>query len=417
MSSANLGDAAWLRAGATARVLDLLNRNGDEGRVVGGAVRNALMGLPIGDIDIATTMAPADVVRRARGAGIKCVPTGIEHGTVTLVIDGLPFEVTTLRQDVETFGRKAKVEFGADWAIDAQRRDFTVNALSVSADGVVHDYVDGLPDIAARRIRFIGDPDERIAEDYLRVLRFFRIHAGYGAGELDREGLRACIRGRGGIAGLSAERIRAEMLKLVVADGALPVVTTMAEIGLLQQIFGGMAYPNIFAGLIRAERAMALEPVAIRRLAALAVGVTEDAKRLGARLRLTNAETKALDSMGHRWWRAAGASEALAKRRLYRIGVERFRERTLLAWARAGRNADPEWWTQLAMLPERWTAPTFPIKAADFIARGVAAGPALGHAITLAEDAWLGLDFPDDPAVLSDIVDQAIARISRDTPR
>ena len=188
--------------------------------MVGGAVRNALLGIPIGDIDIATTALPDEVIRRARAAGIKSVPTGIDHGTVTLVVEGQPFEVTTLREDIETFGRKAKVAFGRDWVRDAERRDFTINGLSVDADGVVHDHVGGLADIAARRVRFIGDPDQRIAEDYLRILRFFRIHAAYGAGEPDRAGYLACIRGRAGLAGLSAERVRMEMLKLVVANGA-----------------------------------------------------------------------------------------------------------------------------------------------------------------------------------------------------
>ena len=176
--------------------------------------------IPVGDIDIATTALPDEVIRRAQAARIKSVPTGIEHGTVTLVVDKQPFEVTTLREDTETFGRKAKVAFGRDWVRDAERRDFTINGLSVDADGVVHDHVGGLADIAARRVRFIGEAGERIAEDYLRILRFFRIHAAYGTGEPDRAGYLACIGGRAGLAALSAERVRMEMLKLVVADGA-----------------------------------------------------------------------------------------------------------------------------------------------------------------------------------------------------
>ena len=177
-----LDDAPWLKSGPTARVLKLLNGNGEEARVVGGAVRNALLKIPMGDVDIATTALPDEVIRRAKAAGIKSVPTGIEHGTVTLVIDAHPFEVTTLREDTETFGRKAKVAFGRDWVRDAERRDFTINGLSVDAEGRVHDHVGGLDDIAAKRVRFIGDPNQRIAEDYLRILRFFRIHAAYGAG-------------------------------------------------------------------------------------------------------------------------------------------------------------------------------------------------------------------------------------------
>src|SRR5215472_11608981 len=171
-----LANAPWLTSGPTARVLKLLDGHGEEARVVGGTVRNALLDVPLGDIDIATTAVPTEVVRRARAAGIKSVPTGIEHGTLTLVVDGQPIEVTTLREDTETFGRKAKVAFGRDWVGDAHRRDFTINALSVGADGLVHDYTAGLEDIVARRVRFIGDARARIEEDYLRILRFFRIH-------------------------------------------------------------------------------------------------------------------------------------------------------------------------------------------------------------------------------------------------
>src|SRR5579864_6278061 len=188
MSGTRVLDAPWLKSGPAARVLELLNGDGEEARVVGGAVRNALLDLPTGDVDIATTALPEEVIRRARAAGIKSVPTGIEHGTVTLVVDAKPFEVTTLREDTETFGRKAKVAFGRDWVKDAERRDFTMNGLSVDANGVVYDYVGGIADARARRVRFIGEPDQRIAEDYLRILRFFRIHAAFGIGEPDRDG-------------------------------------------------------------------------------------------------------------------------------------------------------------------------------------------------------------------------------------
>src|SRR6202795_127038 len=245
-----LDDAPWLRSGPAARVLTLLNGHGEEARVIGGAVRNALLRVPIVDIDIATTALPDEVVRRAKAAGIKSVPTGIDHGTVTLVVDSHPFEVTTLREDTETFGRKAKVAFGRDWIVDAQRRDFTINGLSVDAAGLVHDHVGGLADIAAKRVRFIGDPDQRISEDYLRILRFFRIHAAFGAGEPDRAGYLACIRARAGLATLSAERVRMEMLKLMVAEGAAVAVTAMADGGLLLPIFGGVAYTGPLRAMV-----------------------------------------------------------------------------------------------------------------------------------------------------------------------
>ena len=275
MSQMEPDDAPWLTAGATARVLALLNDGGEEARVVGGAVRNALLKIPIGDIDVATTAVPDEVIRRAKTAGIKSVPTGIDHGTVTLVIDGQPVEVTTLREDTETFGRKAKVAFGRDWVGDARRRDFTINALSIGTDGVVHDYVGGLADIAARRVRFIGNPAERIAEDYLRILRFFRFHAAFSAGDVDRAGLLACIAAREGLATLSAERLRVEMLKLLVADGAVAAIAAMADGGLLLPVLGGVAYLGPFAAMIAAERRLALQPDPVRRLAALAVAVTE----------------------------------------------------------------------------------------------------------------------------------------------
>jgi poly(A) polymerase len=412
-----LADAPWLRSGPAARVLALLNGDGAEARVVGGAVRNALLGIPVSDIDIATTALPAEVIRRAKTAGVKSVPTGIEHGTVTLVVDAQPFEVTTLRQDIETFGRKAKVAFGTDWGRDAERRDFTINGLSVDADGAVHDYVGGLSDIAAKRVRFIGDPDLRIVEDYLRILRFFRIHAAYGVGEPDRAGYLACIRGCAGLANLSAERVRMEVRKLMIAQGAAVAVAAMADGGLLLPIFGGVAYTGPFAAMISAERALRLEPSAIRRLGALAVAVTEDARRLATRLRLTNNETKVLDSMGHRWWRMAGMDEARARRRLYRLGAERYRDRLMLAWSREGqegREASSAAWRELATLPERWSAPKFPLKAADFVARGIDAGPALGHVLGLAEDAWLAADFPVDEPALKAIADETVTRFKRD---
>jgi len=409
-----LADAPWLTAGGTARVLQLLNADGEEARVVGGTVRNALLGLPPGDMDIATTALPEEVVRRAKSAGIKSVPTGIEHGTITLVIDGKPYEVTTLREDTETFGRKAKVAFGRDWVKDAERRDFTMNGLSVDPAGVVYDYVGGIADAKARRVRFIGAPDQRIAEDYLRILRFFRIHAAFGVGEPDRDGTLACIRGRAGLAHISAERVRMEMLKLLVASGASAVVLAMADAGLLQAMIGGVAYTGPLTAMIAIERTLDLPASSTRRLAALTVAVTEDAKRVASRLRLSNAEAKALDSMGHRWWRLAARDEAHARRLLYRLGLERFHDRVLLAWSRSSADVNSSRWRELAELPQRWTAPKFPLRAADFIARGLAEGPALGHVLTLAEDAWLAADFPLDEAALASIADQAAARVSRE---
>ena len=414
IAARSLRDASWLTSGPSARVLALLNADGEEARIVGGAVRNALMDLPVGEIDIATTALPDEVVRRAKLNHIKSVPTGIEHGTVTLVIEGKPFEVTTLRQDVETYGRKAKVAFGRDWTRDAMRRDFTINGLSLSIDGKVHDEVGGLADIEARRVRFIGEASQRIAEDYLRILRFFRIHAAYGEGKPDAAGYAACIAGRDGLAELSAERIRAEMLKLVVARNAQAALVAMDDAGLLLRLTGGVTYRGAFARMIAMEGKLGGEADAIRRLGALTVAVTEDAKRISQRLRLSNAEAKRLDSMGHRWWRLAGMDNDVARRRLYRLGEARYRDRIMLAWARSPRSADQPLWTDHATLPDRWTAPAFPLKAADFVSRGIAEGPALGHVLALAEDGWLAANFPLDAASLTSLADETVARFKRD---
>lgn len=401
-------DAPWLSKGATAQILGLLNAGGEEARIVGGAVRNALLGLPQGDIDIATTAPPDEVLRRAAAAGIKSVPTGIEHGTVMLVREGRSFEVTTLREDIETFGRRAKVAFGRDWRRDAERRDFTMNALSVDASGTVHDYVGGLDDLKARRVRFIGEAERRIAEDYLRILRFFRIHAEYGEGGADAEGLSACIRGRAGLAMLSAERVRAELLKLLVARGTRASVTLMSDTGILVSLLGGVPYVAAFDSMVAAEAALGAGPDPIRRLCALGASVIEDAERLAARLRLANAESAQMISMLDRW-RVSPADDNAARALLYRLGADRYRNRILFGWARAGAGSDVSRWRQLASLPERWMPPAFPLKSADFIARGVKRGPALGAAMRAAEEAWIARGFPLMPEALSAIVDATLA--------
>ena len=403
-----LAGADWLREGALARLLGVLNRDGEEARVVGGAVRNALLGEPIGDIDLATTATPDQVMRLAAKAGFKPVPTGIEHGTVTVVIDSRPFEVTTLREDVETFGRHASVRFGRDWRADAGRRDFTMNALSATADGVVHDYVGGLADLAARRVRFIGDPDKRIAEDYLRILRFFRFHAAYGQGLPDVAGLAACVSARAGLQQLSRERVRMEMLKLVVAPYATASLAAMTECGLLVSVLGGVPYLASFENMTKVEAAIGASRDAMQRLGALAARTPEDADRLWQRLRLSNAEHARLQSIADGWWRIAPADDQAARALLYRLGPERFVDRVLLAWARAWpQGAADAAWRACARLPQRWTAPVFPLKAADFIKRGVPQGPRLGAALREAEMAWIAADFPSDAAALERIAEGA----------
>jgi poly(A) polymerase len=401
-------DAPWLKEKLLAQLLAVLDRDGEEARVVGGAVRNALLGLPHGDIDIATTALPAEVTRRTEAAGFKAVPTGFDHGTVTVVVGGRPFEVTTLREDVETFGRHATVKFGRDWKRDAARRDFTMNGLSLSADGQVHDYVGGVADLNARRVRFIGDAATRIAEDYLRILRFFRFHAYYGEGHLDAQGLHAAIVARAGLEHLSRERVRMELMKLLLAPHVVPVLAVMAEAGLLGPLLGGVPYLASFSNMAKVEMAIGVAPDATRRLGALGVWIPENAERLAQRLRLSNAEHERLAALDG-WWRVSPAmSEAAARELIYSVGAEHFTERVLLAWARSEASADDAAWRALATLPQRWTAPVFPLRAADFIARGVEKGPSLGAALARAEEAWIKSGFPLERKALDQITNEAL---------
>jgi len=406
--TANLADAAWLKDGPLARLLAVLDRDGEEARAIGGAVRDSLLGMTPHEIDVATTAEPPEVIRRAEAAGFKAVPTGIDHGTVTVVIGGHPIEVTTLRQDVETFGRKANVRFGRDWKTDAERRDFTINALSASADGTVHDYVGGLADLAARRVRFIGEPGKRIEEDFLRILRFFRFHARYGEGLPDADGLHAAIVARDGLELLSRERIRMELMKLLTARHAVPTLVIMAETGILVKVLGGVPLLASMSNMAKLETALGLEPDPVRRLGALGVFVVEDAERLWGRLRLTNAEHERLAAMADAWWRIDPATVAQGGRALlYRLGPDHFVNRVLLAWSRTPSGVADAAWREFATLPQRWTAPKFPLKAADLIKHGVTRGPQLGAALRAAEDAWIAHGFPLDADTLREIAEQA----------
>jgi poly(A) polymerase len=406
--STRIVDAGWLARGALGKLMAVLDGDGEQARVVGGAVRNVLIGQARGDVDVATTALPPEVSRRAEAAGFKAVPTGIEHGTVTVVVDHHPFEVTTLREDVETFGRHAVVRFGRDWRADAARRDFTINALSLSRDGTVHDYVGGLADLAVRRVRFIGQASARIAEDYLRILRFFRFHAAYGAGPPDPEGLHACVSARERLDKLSRERVRMELLKLLVAPHAVPTLAVMAESGLLEPVLGGVPFLAAIGNMMKVEAACGLAPDPVRRLGALGVTVAEDAERLWQRLRLSNAEHDRLASMADAWWRVTPAGgEAAARVLLYRLGPELFADRVLLAWARSDAGAADADWRALATLGARWAAPAFPIKAANLMALGVPKGPRLGAALAAAEEAWIAQGFPSDKDALAAIAEAA----------
>ena len=401
---------AWFADPALVRVLALLNGEGGEARVAGGAVRNSLMGLPVADIDIATTLRPDEVVARAKAAGIKAVPTGIEHGTVTLVLDGKPFEVTTLRRDVATDGRHAEVAFGTDWRMDAERRDLTINALYATADGTVVDLVNGLPDIESRTVRFIGDAATRIAEDHLRILRFFRFFALYGSGRPDAEGLKACARAKDTLANLSAERVWSETKKLLAAPDPGRALLWMRQAGVLTKILPETEKWGIDAipGLVDAERAFDWTPDALLRLAAMVPPDRARLKALAERLRLSKAEAAVLDHWAAAPEIAPRLAETAFDRLLYRNGPQglAIRLKLALAAARARGLGDPDALAfaglcqRLLARAGKWKKPTFPLNGADVLAAGVPAGPKVGAVLGTIEEEWVAGNFRSDRAKL-----------------
>jgi poly(A) polymerase len=413
LANGKLKDLKPLSQGPLARALEALNGGGEETRLVGGAVRDLALGEPAVDFDLTTTATADEVIRRAEQAGFDVALTGIAHGTVTLVVDGRPIETTTLREDVETDGRWAKVAFGRDFAADARRRDFPINALSLSADGTVHDYVGGLDDLAAARVRFIGDAEARIREDYLRILRFFRFSARFAANGLDREGLSAAIRARDGLARLSRERVRAELMKLLVAPRAGEVVQAMGETGFLEPILRGVGYVRRLSRLIAIEAERRQEPDALLRLAALGIAIPEDAERLRDRLRLANAESDRLRSaamslIGLHGTQAPPSFHGL-KTLLFSAGREAARDALMLA--EAGSEALPS--DKAFAAADRFLTdapePKLPISGTDLIARGVAAGRPVGGALRAFQALWVRASFPKEPETLARLLEEAVA--------
>ena len=404
-----LADAEWLVRGETRAVFAALAAAGFATKVVGGAVRNALLGRPVVDVDMATTARPEAIIAAAKAAGLTAVPSGIDHGTVTLLVNRLAYEVTTLREDVETHGRRARVAFTDDWAADARRRDFTINALYCGADGEVLDPLGGYADLAARRVRFIGTAGERIGEDYLRILRFFRFTAEYAEGPPDAEGIAACVAGRAGLARLSAERVRQELFRLLVAPRGPELVDWMLAYGLIVSVLGLAPRPTLLARIAEIERALAFAPDAIVRLAALGVEVGEDADRLRERLRLSNEEHARLGDAANPLPEVGlSAGEAAAKAWLFRAGENAYRQRILLAWARSGNPASSAAWRDRVLLPARWRAPRFPLGGEDVLALGVPAGPRVGAILRQLEDWWIAGTFAADECALRERL-QALA--------
>jgi poly(A) polymerase len=396
-----IGVKPWMSAPATARVLDALEAAGGAGcaRFVGGCVRDAVIGRVIGDIDIATTLTPDQTVKALEAAGLKAVPTGYEHGTVMAVSDKKPFEVTTLRRDVATDGRRAVVAFTTDWTEDALRRDFTLNALYADRTGAVFDPTgQGVEDARAGRIRFVGDPDKRLAEDHLRALRFFRFLAWFGKGAPDAASLAACAAAKDQVANLAAERISAELLKLLAADDPIPALTLMSEAGVLGVVLPGAADLARCAGLVAVEADYLFETDAVLRLAALLPDDQLAAGRAAERLRLSNAERdRMVAALSPTPELKSWMSPREIRRAVYRQGAATFRDRAKLAWARASRTAATPQWRGMIALGEGWTPPAFPLTGEDVIKAGAPKGPMVGQVLREVEDWWVDHDFIDDP--------------------
>lgn len=406
-----LDGPSFLDSAPLRRLLDVLDGNGEETRVVGGAVRNWLMNVPVTEVDLATTATPQDVMKRVAAAHLKCVPTGLDHGTLTIVVEGVPYEVTTLREDVETDGRRAKVAFGRDFDADAMRRDFTVNALSVDARGTIHDPAGGMADIAARRVRFIGDAAQRIREDYLRILRFFRFHAAYGEGAPEPDALAAIAQNRDGLDTLSRERVRAELLKILQARRAPEALDLMGALGLIVPILGGVDMPLRLEELTRIERGA---PDGVLRLCALAVLVPEDAERLRARLRLSNDETTRLASAARARVVLHGADvpppHGDLRRFLFEHGRRAACDALALAHAESGGPKDDAAWLSAARFLEDTPEPRLPFGGADLIARGLPPGKAVGDVLKILQADWIRAGFPDAPQALARLINDAIEK-------
>lgn len=394
-----LAGAEWLDRESTRSVLSLLNSEGHEARAVGGAVRNSLIGVPVTDVDVATTARPDEVLHMAAGAGMRAVDTGSEHGTVTLLPDHEPIEVTTLRKDVETYGRHARVTFTRDWASDARRRDFTMNALYAGADGTVYDPLGGYADLQARRVRFIGDPHERIREDFLRILRFFRFEAEYGDPDaphesMDAEARAAIEQESAGLEQLSGERVHTELVRLLAARGAGRSLAAMMDTGVLVRLLSGAPRLAAFSRGLAIQRALGLTADPMVRLAMLAVRVEEEAERLARILRLSNAERDELVALPRAARRLdAGMAALAAKAALYRLGPKVYRGGVLLAWSDGRAEVSDPGWGALCALPDEWQAPEFPLKGADLLALGMTPGPEVGEVLRALERRWIESDF------------------------
>jgi poly(A) polymerase len=382
----------WMVEPATCAVLAALLAGGVEARFVGGSVRDALLGKQIGDIDIATPASPERVIELLEKAGIKVVPTGLAHGTVTAVVPPRHFEITTLRRDVETYGRRARVAFDADWAADAARRDFTINAIFLTPDGTLHDPVGGLVDLRARRVRFVGDPATRIAEDVLRLLRYYRFEAHFGNGAGDGPARAACRAAAHSLPILSAERVAQELAKLLETPDPIAVLRMMQEDGVLAVVL------TEARRLKRLQRLIEIEPAVdpLLRLAALIEVDGEGATALAARLRFSNAWRDRLRGLSRPWPVDPRGDVREQRRALYRLGVERYRD---VAWLMAAEGeVSRSQLTQLLDLAGSWTPPVFPLDGRDVTTLGIPTGERVGQLLAAVRDWWEAGDFTADRA-------------------
>jgi len=390
----------WMVHPSTTAVMAALARVGgdDCARFVGGCVRNAILGAPVRDIDIATTLTPPAVTEALEAAGLKAIPTGVAHGTITAVANGKPFEITTLRRDVETDGRRAVVAFTTDWAEDAARRDFRLNALYADPAGRIFDPTGaGLADTRAGAIVFVGDAATRIREDALRIARYFRFLAWYGRGEPDPAALAACRDGRMLLKGLSAERIGHELMILLAAEDPRVAVRLMAEAGVLALLVPAAADLKRFDALVKIEAEMLFSEDALLRLAALLPVDVEAGRDAAARLRLSNAQRDRLAA-------ALGAEPALVswmsprqmRRIVYALGVETFCDRVMLAWAASERPAATIQWRALLPMARGWRRPALPLTGEEVVAAGVPRGPLVGAILREVEAWWIDNDFIED---------------------
>ncbi|TPJ36876.1 CCA tRNA nucleotidyltransferase [Mesorhizobium sp. B2-8-3] len=412
------GKADWLAEKHLQKLLAVLKEGGEEARIAGGAVRNTLIGQRVADVDIATTTVPEETIRRAKAVGFKTVPTGIDHGTVTVVAGGKPYEVTTLRADIQTDGRRAKVIFGRDWKADAERRDFTINALYAEADGTVVDLVGGIADIEARRLRFIGDAEARIREDYLRILRFFRFFAWYGEGRPDAEGLKACARLKDGLARLSAERVWSELKKLLSAPDPSRALLWMRQAGVLTAVLPESEKWGIDAihGLVKAGEDLGWIADPVLRLEAIVPPDAVRMKTLGERLRLSNEDGDRLRHWALTVAPDAKATETELAKKLYYGDRDGYLDRIRLALAAARTRAvednqammEAGGFSRLLNFTLKWEKPVFPIKGADLTELGASPGPKLGATLKNLEKEWMESGFTLERGALMERAAQAL---------